>query len=223
MVLFFDSGIGGKSIEEAFKRACPDCTTAYISDAENLPYGDKTDDFILESVHKLVNNFVNKSHSVDCLVVACNTASTLVLDSLRSLYSFPIVGVVPAIKPAAALSKSGHVALLATEATAFRAYTGQLIDDFASSSQVYRFTSHALVHLAESYYTNPEAFTDWELVEVEIAVILEQEQIDTVVLACTHFSHFKAFFEGIAPEITWVDSVDAVIRQINKVLSLREL
>lgn len=224
MVLFFDSGLGGRTIEQAFQEACPDVVTAYLCDRENLPYGDKSDAFIIESVNKLVNNFVNKSESVDCLVIACNTASTLVLPSLRAKYDFPIVGVVPAIKPAAQLSKTGHVALLATEGTVKRDYTQQLIDDFATDCEIHRFASHSLVSLAERYCEQEGSLSDddWAKLNHEVAAILEKKNVDTVVLACTHFSYFKEHFETLAPHVTWIDSVDAVVRQIQKVLLVKQ-
>ena len=219
MVLFFDSGVGGRTIEQAFTQACPDLLTAYLCDSANLPYGDKSDAFIIESVDKLVNNFVNKSGEPECLIVACNTASTLVLPSLREKYDFPIVGVVPAVKPAAQLSQTGHVALLATEGTVKRNYTKKLIDNFASDCEIHNFASHNLVALAEKYYQQGSLSDDaWQKVLLEVDAILVDKQIDTVVLACTHFSHFKTYFEELAPQITWVDSVDAVVRQIQKVL-----
>ncbi|KES14480.1 Glutamate racemase, partial [Gilliamella apicola SCGC AB-598-I20] len=134
-VLVFDSGIGGLSIYNEIHNKIPHLHYIYAFDNEMFPYGDKSSEFLIKRVSQIIDTII-KTYSIDLVVIACNTASTFCLPSLRSKFSFPIVGVVPAIKPASKVTKNKCIGLLATKATIQRAYTSNLIQEFAPDCDV---------------------------------------------------------------------------------------
>lgn len=183
-VVIFDSGVGGLSIYQAVCAAQPELDYVFVSDNQAFPYGTKDQTALIERVVSVVSAIV-ESYAPQMLIVACNTASTLVLPILRQQFDFPIVGVVPAIKPAAALSKTRQIALLATPATISRTYTDQLIADYAKDCTVTKLGSSELVTLAEQkLYGEP---LELKCLERILEPILNQPSIDVLVLACTHF------------------------------------
>jgi glutamate racemase len=153
--------------------------------------------------------------SADLVVVACNTASTLALDAVRAQVEIPVVGVVPAIKPAAALTQTGTIGLLATPKTVTRPYTDQLIAAFGAGKTVLR---HGAVGLAGAAETKLAGETpDPQIFEAAIQGLFDQkggEAIDVIVLACTHYPLVQAELETLAPHpVTWVDSGAAIARR----------
>ena len=147
-IVIFDSGVGGLSIYQEVVKKCPNHDYVFVSDNLAFPYGTKPEAELIERVVSVVK-VVEEQYKPDLLVVACNTASTIALPSLRSRFNFPIVGVVPAIKPAAKLTKSKVIGLLATPGTIARSYTQSLIDDFAQDCTVVKVGSSKLVGMAE--------------------------------------------------------------------------
>ena len=129
-VLVFDSGVGGLSVYDEIRHLLPDLHYIYAFDNVAFPYGEKSEDFIVERVVEIVTA-VQQRYPLALAVIACNTASTVSLPALREKFPFPVVGVVPAIKPAARLTANGIVGLLATRGTVKRPYTRELIDRFA--------------------------------------------------------------------------------------------
>ncbi|MFO1369216.1 MAG: glutamate racemase [Marinagarivorans sp.] len=214
-ILVFDSGLGGLSVAREIIAAAPHACISYLADTAFFPYGTKSDEQLISRIESLLEKAI-LSLAPDIVVIACNTASTLALSHLRARFNLPFVGVVPAIKPAASLSRSKTFGLLATPATVSRAYTAQLIADFAADCTVVRFGSHNLVTLAEASLCGlaPSAAA----LERELAGLLAQpgaEAIDTVVLACTHFPLLLEGLKSAAPHIRhWVDSGAAVARQV---------
>ena len=183
-IAIFDSGVGGLSIYTEIKQQLPDSQYIFVSDNEAFPYGTKDENELKHRVLEVVER-INHQFAPDLLVIACNTASTVVLPLLRDKFSFPIVGVVPAIKPAAQLTKSNIIGLLATPATINREYTDQLIDDFATDCDVIKVGSSRLVQIAEDKLHGRNI--DQQQIKTEIQPLLESENIDIIVLACTHF------------------------------------
>ena len=147
-ILIFDSGVGGLSVVKALREQMPGAPLAYVCDNAALPYGTKADAWLERRIVQVCRAAVAAS-GARVLVVACNTASTLALDALRDALAIPVVGTVPAIKPAAALSRSGVIGLLATSATVTRPYTDKLIHDFAGHCTVVRVAADGLVEQAE--------------------------------------------------------------------------
>jgi glutamate racemase len=148
-VLVFDSGVGGLSVYDEIRHLLPDLHYIYAFDNVAFPYGEKSEDFIVERVVEIVTA-VQKRYPLALAVIACNTASTVSLPALREKFQFPVVGVVPAIKPAARLTANGIVGLLATRGTVKRPYTRELIDRFANECQIAMLGSAELVEMAEA-------------------------------------------------------------------------
>lgn len=220
-IAIFDSGVGGLSIHAALLERLPQHQYLFVSDNLAHPYGTKDDSFLVPRVESVVQDIVDK-HQPDIIVVACNTASTVVLPSLRQAHSTPIVGVVPAIKPAALSSGTKRIAILGTPATMSRPYTQELIDEFASSCTVVKVGSSLLVELAEDKLQGREP--DLGLVKQELTPILNFQGCDAVVLACTHFpllnneidSIFKIESQG--ESIQLIDSGGAIARRVEDLL-----
>ena len=147
-VLFFDSGIGGLSVCQETMKQNHDITPLYLFDNLHFPYGIQPDNVVIETVVDLIVRFTSEIH-VDLAVIACNTASTVALEQVRKAVDIPIVGVVPAIKPAARISRNGVIGLLATPATIRRKYTDDLIRSFASDCTVLKIGTSELVEIAE--------------------------------------------------------------------------
>lgn len=148
-VLVFDSGVGGLSVYDEIRRLLPDLHYIYAFDNVAFPYGEKSETFIVERVVEIVTA-VQQRYPLSLAVIACNTASTVSLPALREKFAFPVVGVVPAIKPAARLTANGVVGLLATRATVKRPYTHELIARFANECQIAMLGSAELVETGGS-------------------------------------------------------------------------
>lgn len=214
-LLVFDSGVGGLSVSTEIRQLLPSLELHYLMDNAAFPYGTKDDDFLKERVLKVCTQAVSKLNP-DLLVVACNTASTLALDTLRQQLNIPVVGVVPAIKVAAQLSKQPVIGLLATDATVNRSYTNKLIQDFAADCEVHRFGSAKLVQWAESWLDEPPALN--ELFEHLNPWLSSKPALTHVVLGCTHFPLLKQHLSQLWPNITWVDSGAAIARRVEFLL-----
>ncbi|MDR5897888.1 glutamate racemase [Halomonas vilamensis] len=220
-VLIFDSGMGGLSVARALRAHYPHAALCYACDNAWLPYGLREDSTLTARIVGVCRAAVNACQP-SVLVVACNTASTLALEQLRAELTIPVVGTVPAIKPAAAASQSRHIGLLATTATVRRPYTQQLIDNFASDCRITRVAADALVIEAEALISGTEPNTQrlaaalaplWQAAHADVPM-------DTVVLGCTHFPLLKPWLDAAAPApLIWVDSGDAIARRVGQVVS----
>lgn len=210
-VLIFDSGVGGLSIAVEIRSLLPTLPIHYLMDDAGFPYGVCTDEWLVERIVSICSQAQQKLKS-DILVVACNTASTLALEQLRSQLSIPVVGVVPAIKTAAQQTKTGDIGLLATPATVTRTYTHNLIRDFAGHCRVRLKGSSELVHWAEAYLVDEqipkalfEHLDEW---------IHSPTPMSHVVLGCTHFPLLRQELETLWPAIHWIDSGAAIARRV---------
>ena len=217
----FDSGVGGLSVFDAICAARLPLEIDYAADNAWLPYGAKPDAAIRERVPTLLAA-LREQCTPDLIVMACNTASTIALDAARAAITVPIVGVVPPIKPAAELTRTGVIGLLATPATVARAYTDGLIARFAADKRVIRFGSTALVTAAEAVLAGRP---------IDQAAIAEAinglfgakggSEIDVVALACTHFPLLQSELAAAAPRpCTWLDSGAAIARRVATLLHL---
>ncbi|MDA9004152.1 glutamate racemase [bacterium] len=214
-LLVFDSGVGGLSIVDAITESLPNVTIAYVSDNEAFPYGTKPEDELIERVSRVLSTS-QSSINADAIVVACNTASTVTLPILRQQFTIPIIGVVPAIKPAAAITSTKAIGLLATPGTIKREYTANLVDTYASDCQVTRVGCSELVQIAEQKLQG-ELSNINQLASLTQA--LNKPEIDTVVLACTHFPLLKPELMQALPNIKhWVDSGQAIARRATTLL-----
>jgi glutamate racemase len=215
----FDSGVGGLSVLAAIHRALPKAELAYCCDHLNFPYGTKTDAEVLACASAVVHRFA-QTVVLDVLVVACNTASTIVLPTLRQSLAIPVVGVVPAIKPAAQASKSKIIGVLATPATIRRPYLDRLIAEHASDCEVVRVGSSRLVVMAEEKLRG-QPISEVE-VRQEVAEMIKRAGtgLDQLVLGCTHFPLlFEELRRVIPAGVSLVDSGAAVASRVAAVVA----
>ncbi|CAX57711.1 Glutamate racemase [Erwinia billingiae Eb661] len=211
-MLVFDSGVGGLSVYEELRQLMPDLHYLYAFDNVAFPYGEKSEEFIVHRVVDIVEA-VTRRYPLALVVIACNSASTVTLPALRARFDFPVVGVVPAIKPAARLTRNGIVGLLATRGTVKRPYTHELVARFASECKTEMLGSAELVELAEAKLQGKPVPLE------EVRRILQpwlrmKEPPDTVVLGCTHFPLLNEELQQVLPEGTrLVDSGAAIARR----------
>jgi glutamate racemase len=218
-VLIFDSGVGGLSISHSLFEVLPQAEQILLSDNAYFPYGEMAEDALVDRVTTLLTKAASQLQP-DCIVVACNTVSTIALEKIRTTLSIPVIGVVPAIKPAAEMSSSKVIGLLATPATVERSYTADLVNNFADDCILISVGTTRLVEIAE------QRLRGEDVDEAEVAKIVElfiraegEQQLDTVVLGCTHFPLISDILQKVLPEsITLVDSSIAIARQAKKVL-----
>jgi glutamate racemase len=221
-VTVFDSGVGGLSVLREIADLLPEVELAFVGDNGNFPYGTKPADQLLDLIESSVRRAVAATRP-DILVIACNTASTLALPRLRGFVTVPVVGVVPAIKPAARHSRSKVIGLLATPATVARPYTQALIDEFAADCTVLRVGSAALVELAERRLRG-ETVDRAELTDILAPFFAGDAgaRLDTIVLACTHFPLLRDDLAAAAPRrVIWLDSGAAIARRVASLLADR--
>jgi glutamate racemase len=218
-ILIFDSGVGGLSIAEHVRDMLPFAAIDYVADNALFPYGLLQDSRLIERVCLIINQAIS-SNKPDIIVIACNSASTLVLPTLREKLGIPVVGVVPAIKPAAKISKSKVIGLLATPGTILRDYTDELIGEFARDCEIIKVGSSELVQLVEQKVAGtPPTQNNLEEVLRPLTNHPRWQNMDTIVLACTHFPLIKQELAITAPNIKyWVDSGEAIARRVKSLL-----
>lgn len=218
-VLVLDSGVGGLSICKHLLASSHPLSLDYFSDNHAFPYGEKSESFIVERLNAIVDSFLQRIDS-DLIIIACNTASTIALPSLRQNHSdTPFVGVVPAIKTAAANCQSGAFALLATPGTVQRKYTQELIYRYAPEQEVVAVGSAELVQLVEGFLLSGE-LQQSELAKI-IAHIKAQASgrpIDSVVLGCTHFPLVQQQLSALEPNWEWIESGPAIAARVESLL-----
>jgi glutamate racemase len=214
-VLVFDSGIGGLSIAGCIHRALPSVRLVYLADSAGFPYGGQPEAVVVDRSRTLISQAL-ADFPCDVVVVACNTASTVVLPALRAMTDVPVIGVVPAIKPAAGVSLNRRIGILATPATVARPYLAELIDSFASDCLVERIGLPELVCWIEGQVCG-EALPSEALSEG--LQPFRDAGVDTVVLGCTHYPLVAPLLKELLPEVTfWVDSGDAIARRVSWLL-----
>jgi glutamate racemase len=214
-ILVFDSGLGGLTVFRAIVKARPDARFVYVADDAFFPYGRQDEDELVVRVLDVMDGLI-AAHRPDLVVIACNTASTIVLPALREKFESPFVGTVPAIKPACASSTSKLVTVLGTEATVKREYTRALIRDYAQGCAVTLVGSPRLAELAEAELKG-ELVSDSD-VAAELAPCFVEtggNRTDTVVLACTHYPLLLQRFEKLAPwPVNFIDPAPAIARRV---------
>src|SRR5204863_4649294 len=213
-ILFFDSGVGGLSVLEPTRALLPSAPIVYVADSAGFPYGKRSEAEIASRVPALLGRLVERFRP-RLAVIACNTASTIALDAARAALDLPIVGTVPAIKPAAAVSKSRAIGVLGTDATIVQPYVDRLAALFAADCTIVRHGSAELVELAEAKLRggagDPSAYAR---ILGGLLSLPGGDRIDTVVLACTHFPPLRAELLAAAPRpIAFVDGNRGIARR----------
>jgi len=219
-VVVFDSGLGGLTVLAEIVKTRPDVDIVYAADDARFPYGEMGERELVDRVLGVVGDLIAAT-SPDVVVIACNTASTLVLPPLRAAHpGLPFVGTVPAIKPAAESSRSGLISVLATPGTVARDYTLALIRDFAAGCEVELVGAPGLAAIAEQRL-HDEAI-DIDAVRREIApgfVRRGERRTDKIVLACTHFPLLLDVLTEISPwAVDFVDPAPAIARRVDALL-----
>ena len=210
--LLFDSGIGGLSVADEIRARVPRCRLFYVADNAIFPYGIQQEDVLINRLLELLP-VLEPYARPDIIVIACNTASTVVLEPLRRQTSIPIIGVVPAIKPAAEQSQRHHIGLLATPGTAKRQYVQNLIDSFASHCQVTKVGSGELVEEAENKLRGLPV--DHSVIRQALMPFNPPNPTpDIIVLGCTHFPFLREEIRQHLPDGTrLIDSGEAIARR----------
>ncbi len=213
-ILVFDSGIGGLTVLRELRVLMPEHHFIYAVDDAGFPYGDWEEKALIARMEEILANLIER-HSPQLVVIACNTASTLILPSLRKTYDIPFVGTVPAIKPAAGRTYSGQISVLATPGTVKRDYTKNLIGEFATKVNVRLIGATKLAAMAEAYMLGHPI--DEEIIASEIADCFVDQygaRTDVVVLACTHYPFLTNVFRRLAPwPVDWLDPAEAIARR----------
>jgi glutamate racemase len=211
-LLFFDSGVGGLSVLGPTRALLPTAPIVYAADNAWFPYGKRSETELAEHVPSLLAQLAAE-YSPRLIVIACNTASTIALDHARSALDVPIVGTVPAIKPAAEVSNSRVIGVLGTEATVRQPYVDDLAARFASDCTLVRHGSPELVQLAEDKLRGLPVAID--AVRAAIAPMVETGPgMDVMVLACTHFPLLSDEIAAAFPDIRRVDGAAGIARRI---------
>ena len=214
-VLVFDSGVGGLSVLAAIRAALPGLPIVYAADNAGFPYGTKTELEVATRTCALLGR-LSERLAPRLVVIACNTASTIALGHARAVLDVPIIGTVPAIKPAAFASKTRVIGVLGTQATVRQPYVDRLSAEFASDCLVLRHGSARLVELAEAMLGG-ETVTAAD-VTPELAGLTGQpggDRLDTVVLACTHFPLLLPQLAAAAAQpIAFVDGAAGIARRV---------
>ena len=213
-LLFFDSGVGGLSVLEPTRALLPNAPIVYAADSAGFPYGTKPEAEIASRVPALLGRLVERFQP-RLVVIACNTACTIALEHVRAALDVPVVGTVPAIKPAAEKTRTGVIGVLGTEATVRQPYVDDLTREFAGGSTVLRYGSPDLVALAESKLAgDPVSVDDVRRAAVPLFEQDKGSEIDTVVLACTHFPHLGDELRKAFPGLSWVDGGEGIARRV---------
>ncbi len=213
-ILIFDSGLGGLTVYREVAAARPDANFLYVADDAAFPYGALAEPALISRVVGLMDELI-AAHRPDLVVIACNTASTIVLAELRKKFTVPFVGTVPAIKPACAGSVTKRVSVLGTEATVRREYTRALIRDYAQDCEVTLVGAAKLATYAEAELGGAPA-GDAEI-RAEIAPCFRADggRTDTVVLACTHYPLLLHRLRQLAPWlVNFIDPAPAIARRV---------
>jgi len=214
-ILVFDSGLGGLTVYREVAKARPDARLVYAADDAVFPYGALAESTLIGRVVGVMERLI-AAHRPDLVVVACNTASTLVLPSLRARFALPFVGTVPAIKPACAATVSKLVSVLGTEATVKREYTHALIREFAAGAAVTLVGSARLATFAEQELRGEPVGDD--ALAAQIAPCFVQDgtrRTDTIVLACTHYPLLIERLKRLAPwPVDFLDPAPAIARRV---------
>ncbi|NBC88521.1 MAG: glutamate racemase [Alphaproteobacteria bacterium] len=220
----FDSGVGGLSVYDALRRVMPDAGVIYAADLAGLPYGTKTEAQVAARVAGLLGR-MSERYAPRLVCIACNTASTIALGMVRDVLEVPIVGTVPAIKPAAAMTKTGVLGLVGTGATIRQAYVDDLEARFAHGKLLHRIAAPGLVALAEDKLRGREPdLAALAQAKAGLAAMERGDAIDTLVLACTHFSLLKEELgAAFGPGVALVDGADGIARRIAHLLEGQDI
>jgi glutamate racemase len=221
-IAFLDSGIGGLPYLEWVRTRRPDLDVSYIADSEHFPYGELPAEQLRFTVVETVKKIFSRG-TPRLLVIACNTASVTALDAVREFSPCPVVGTVPAVKPAAVLTGDKPIGVLATKGTINSPYLDRLISAFAPAKSVVRVAAAGIVRFVEEEWMDQGDEAAGRVMEPALSE-LRSAGVGSVVLGCTHFLHLlKPIRAFLGPDVILVDSRDGVGRRILSLLGEEEL
>jgi glutamate racemase len=222
-ILVFDSGLGGLTVYREIAAARPDADFLYVADDAAFPYGALNESALIERVVALMGELI-ETHRPDLAVIACNTASTIVLPDLRKKFTLPFVGTVPAIKPACARSVTRRVSVLGTEATVKREYTRALIRDYAQDCAVTLVGAKRLAAYAEAELGGAPVSDDDLRKEIAPCFHDDGKRTDMIVLACTHYPLLIERLQKLSPwPVSFLDPAPAIARRVVDLLGVAPL
>lgn len=207
----FDSGVGGKSVANAIEEALPVHQVIYVEDAKNVPYGTKSPARLLELVVPLLQSMVN--NGADVIVIACNTATTTIISELREIFSVPLIGIEPMLKPASQQTKSKIIAVCATPTTLASKRYEELLTLHAKHLQVIEPDCSDWAYMIEQNDIDVQRIHD------QITLLCEEEA-DVIVLACTHYHWIEEDIKEIAAKynVSVIQPEQAVVAQLKRVI-----
>ncbi|WOE73990.1 glutamate racemase [Alterisphingorhabdus coralli] len=214
-LLLLDTGVGALSIYPALRALLPTAPVVYAADYAGLPYGTKTEEEIATRVPAILGRLVER-YAPQIVTIACNTASTIALDHVRAALSTPVVGTVPAIKPAAEMTRSGVIGILGTQATVRQPYVDRLHQDHGPDTLLLRHAAPDLVEPAEAKIRGERV--EMEVLAKALAGLREQprgDEMDIIVLACTHFPLLREELASLLPDnVALIDGAEGIARRI---------
>ncbi|NLI92474.1 MAG: glutamate racemase [Peptococcaceae bacterium] len=216
---FFDSGVGGISVLHEALRQLPNENYIYYADTDHVPYGTKSKEEVKQYVFQAVE--VMARVGMKALVVACNTATSIAINELRQQYSFPILGMEPAVKPAVEKNCSKRILVTATPLTLKEEKYQDLVSRLDHAHIVDGVALPELVDYAEKF-----VFDQNEILEYLKAKLsgFELNQYGTVVLGCTHFQFYRSYFQKLfSGDTDIIDGSTGTINYLRKTLSEREI
>ena len=227
----FDSGVGGLSVLRALLAAMPHERFVYLADSANAPYGERGDAFVAARTHA-ITDYLCQQHHIKALVVACNTATAAAIHEVRSSHpELPLVGLEPAVKPALAVTKTGHVGVIGTRGTLTSAKFGKLMASLADQAHFVVLPCDGLAHAIERSVALPAAAPDRPVHATETGALCERYvqamgsfgtgpgQMDTLVLGCTHYIFVAHELRAlVGPEVQFIETGEPVARQTRRLL-----
>ncbi|MCZ8093121.1 MAG: glutamate racemase [Acidovorax sp.] len=227
----FDSGVGGLSVLRMLLAAMPNERFVYLADSANAPYGERGDTFVAARTHA-ITQYLREKHDIKALVVACNTATAAAIHEVRSSHpNLPLVGLEPAIKPALAVTKTGHVGVIGTRGTLSSAKFGKLMASLADQAHVVVQPCDGLAHAVERSVTLPETRANNAINSTETGALCERYvnamgpfgtaagQMDTLVLGCTHYIFVEHELRAlVGPDVQFIETGEPVARQTRRLL-----
>ncbi len=227
----FDSGVGGLSVLRMLLAAMPNERFVYLADSANAPYGERGDAFVAARTHA-ITQYLREKHDIKALVVACNTATAAAIHEVRSSHpDLPLVGLEPAIKPALAATKTGHVGVIGTRGTLSSAKFGKLMASLADQAHFVVQPCDGLAHAVERSVTLPETTARSAVNSTETGALCERYvnamgpfgtaagQMDTLVLGCTHYIFVEHELRAlVGPDVQFIETGEPVARQTRRLL-----
>ncbi|MEZ4908568.1 MAG: glutamate racemase [Saprospiraceae bacterium] len=215
----FDSGIGGITALKTAMTSLPNEKYIYFADTDNVPYGTKTSEQIIKYIYDAVK-FLDEQ-KIKILVIACNTATSAAREYIRSCFDFPVLGMVPAVKPAIEMNKSKRILVLATTYTLRERHLNSLISNLDKNSVVDKLPLDKLVRFAEKFDFSSQEIDDYLIDEFSK---INVEDYETVVLGCTHFIFYRNTIMKFFPQnIALIDGNEGTIRNMVNIMHQNDL